>query len=243
MKRRILPAAVAAAFVAVVGIANPANADTVSLPYGGTATLTIPDVTMSADQGCIEHYGTFSTTHIDYWNVDINVTGPSTWPPSDYLFGTGPSSQIVALTLCPSMDGPGTYTATGLVTVEDPYSWDQLNALVTDTYTISRPTPPPPPPPPPAPAPTYADVTGKVTNKPVARGVKFTFKSNALPSGATLRNTLKWKVVADGRTKASFSQGPSNIRTKTVRFAARSGKHVVKVLRNGRVVKTVRFRA
>jgi hypothetical protein len=225
-------AAPVAAFVAVVGLAAPASADTVALPYGGTATLTIPDVTLTPGGSCISHYGTFSTTHIDYWNVDVTANGPTTWPASDYLYGTGPATRIVELTLCPSFDGPGLYTAGGLMTVEDPASYNQLEVLITDQFTISNP----------APAPlVYADVTGKVSSKAVTRGVKLTFKSNALPSGATQRKALSWTVIADRKVKSSFTQPASNIRTKTLRFKARTGKHVIKVLRNGKVTKTIRL--
>jgi hypothetical protein len=232
-----------AAFVALLGLAGPATADSATLPYGGTATLTIPDVTLAGTGPCVSHYGTFSISHPDYWNVDITANGPTTWPATDYLYGTGPGSRVVELILCPSTDGPGLYTATGLVTVEDPYSYNQQQVFVSDQFVISRPAPPAPAPAPPAPAPVYADVTGSVSSKMVTRGVKLTFKTNALPAGATQRNPLAWKVVADGKVKKSFTQTASNIRSTTLRYSADTGKHVVKVLRNGTVVKTVRFRA
>lgn len=233
----------ATAFVtslAVLGMAGPASADTFALPYGGTATLTIPDVTLPAS-GCINHYGTFSTTTPDYWNIDVDYTGPTTWSTSDYLYGTGPQSgRIVEFVMCASSDGPGVYTAGGLMTVESPYTYDQREVIVSDQFVVAH-TPPPPPPPPPAPpappTPVYADVSGTVVKKPLDSGVRLRFRSNAIPAGATVRNALKWKITYDGRTK-KVTQGPNELDTLNLRF--KSGRHAIKVFRNGtRVLTTV----
>src|SRR5919107_1211743 len=99
-------AVTAAALVAQVGLGASASADTVALPYGGTATLTIPDVTLPLS-GCIHHYGSFSTNHVDSWDADIDYSGPSTFPVGDYVYGFGPGSQVVDFLLCAGSDAPG----------------------------------------------------------------------------------------------------------------------------------------
>lgn len=226
----------AAAIVAQVGLAAPASADTVALPYGGTATLTVPDVTLPLS-GCITHYGSFSITHTAYWNVDIEYTGPTTYPVGDYLYGTGPQSdRVVEFLMCASSDQPGVYTARGLVTVEDPNAYNQLEAFVTDQFVVAHATPPPPPPP----APVYSDVTGTVAKKMITDGVKFTFKSKPTPSGTVTGDPLKWVVKYDGRRK-KITQGPAEVDKLTLRF--KQGKHVVKVFRNGAKVMTATVRA
>lgn len=216
------------------GLAAPASADTVSLPYGGTATLTIPDVTLTPGGNCVSHLGSFSITHVDYWNVDITANGPTTWPATEYLYGTGPQNRIVELQLCPTFDGPGTYTASGLVTVEDPYSYNQMEVLISDQFVISHPAPPPPPPPP-----AYSDVTGKVTSKMIPKGVRLTFKAAATPAGTLMGKPLRWMVKYDGRTKR-ITQNASETDILKLRFSG--GRHVVKVFRNGSKVKTVTVR-
>ena len=236
-------AVLAAAVVPLVGLAAPASADTVVLPYGGTATLTIPDVTLPASGTCIHHYGSLTVAgHAYSWNFDVTANGPSTWPASDYLYGTGPQTRIVDLVLCPSTDLPGLYTASGLFEVEDA-DWNTREVFLSDQFTISRPAPPPPPPPapvPPQPAPVYADVTGTVTKKPLASGVRLTFRSNAIPAGSTLRNRLTWKVTFDGRTKR-VTQGANERDRLTLKFT-KKGRHVIKVFRNGRRVLTTSVR-
>jgi hypothetical protein len=235
MKKLVVLSATVAALTA--GFAAPASADTVSLPYGGTATLTIPDVTLTPGGNCVSHLGTFSISHVDYWNVDITANGPTTWPATEYLYGTGPQSRIVELQLCPSFDGPGLYTASGLVTVEDPYSYNQQEVLISDQFVISHPAPPPPPPPPPAPV--YTDVSGTVASKKISKGVKLTFRSAATPAGTLTGKPLRWMVKYDGRTKR-ITQSASETDTLKLRFSG--GRHIVKIFRNGSKIKTLTVR-
>jgi hypothetical protein len=96
---------------------------------------------------------------------------------------------------------------------------------------VPAPTPTPVPIPAPIPAPVYSDVTGTVTKKPLASGVRLDFRSNAVPAGTTVRKFLQWKVTYDGRTKL-VTQGPSEQRTLTL-SKFKKGRHVVKVFRNG----------
>ncbi|MGF9756521.1 hypothetical protein AAII07_15065, partial [Microvirga sp. 0TCS3.31] len=140
-------AVLATAFVPLIGLAAPASADTVALPYGGTATLTIPDVVLTPGGSCINHYGSLVVAgHAYGWNFDVTANGPSTWPASDYLYGTGPQTRIVDFILCPSTDKPGTYTASGLFEVRDA-DYNYLEVVLSDQFVISNPAPPPPPPP------------------------------------------------------------------------------------------------
>lgn len=241
--KKILAAASAAA-VAVLGMAVPATADTTALPYGGTATLTIPDVTLNPTGGCVSHYGSLSVSHLYDWDVDITANGPSTWPASDFLYGDGPQTRIVELLLCPTFDKPGTYTASGLMSVYDD-DYNTAEALISDQFVISAPAPPVvptpvPPTPTQVPAPTVAPVTGKVQHKMTAKGVQFTFKSNATPAGLRTGKSLVWKVTYDNRTR-TIRQGPSKVSTMTLNFP-QGGRHVVKVFRNGTRVKTVTVR-
>jgi hypothetical protein len=208
MKKTI--AVLAAALVPVLGVFAPATADTISLPYGGTATLTIPDVTLTPGGGCVNHYGTFSTTHVDYWNIDITANGPTTWPATDYLYGTGPQSRVVDLLLCPSFDSAGTYTASGLMTVEDPNSVNQQEVLISDQFVISNPAPPPPPP---APAPAPLPVQNVEGSKPIvkksaARGkFRVTLKTLATAAGYQTGAAFKWTVVINGKVVKKVVQG------------------------------------
>ena len=227
----------AALVITMLGLSAPAQADTASLPYGASATLTVPDVTLP-QSGCVNVYGTFTMNHSDYWNADIAYSGPTSYPVSDYLYGTGPSSQILSFYMCASSDGPGVYTATALVTVEDPSSYNQLQGFVTDQFTVSHYTPPPAPPAPPAP-PVYTDVTGSVAKRALATGVKFIFRSDATPAGTLTGSPLKWKVSYDGKNKR-VAQGPSEKDVVALRFASGTGRHVIKVYRNGvKVLRTV----
>ncbi len=198
----------AAAFVPLLGLAAPASADTIALPYGGSATLTIPDVTLTPGGTCVSHYGTFSTTHVDYWNVDITANGPTTWPATDYLYGTGPQTRVVDLTLCPSLDGPGLYTASGLMTVEDPYSYNQQEVFVTDQFVISHPAPPPPPPP--APPLPVQDVTGAkpdVNKYQNLRKFGVTLTTNATSAGYQVGAGYRWTVLINGKGVKELVQG------------------------------------
>lgn len=132
--------------------------------------------------------------------------------------------------------------------VEDPYSYNQLEVLISDQFTISNPAPPPAPVPVPVPAPVpappaTADVTGTVSSKGVTNGVKLAFKSAALPVGTVVGKRLSWTVLVDRKIRKSFSQGPSAIRNLKVTSPDRSGRHVVKILRNGKAFKTFRYTA
>lgn len=235
----LLVVALALALAPTVAVAPSAHA------RYGSGSFTVKNA-QHLSSGCYYHpYAVnLNITGASYWDVDIRILAPNgSIADLNYISGTGSGAASFPeeTFLCSSLDAPGTYKITGKVTTYDYYYGQIAEAqMIPASFQVLAYTPPAPPPPPPAPV--YADVTGSVSHKMVTRGVKFTFKSDALPPGATLRNALKWKVVAEGRVRASFTQGPSNIRTKTIRFAAGTGRHVVKVLRHGIRVKTVSFR-
>ena len=83
-------------------------------------------------------------------------------------------------------------------------------------------------------------MTGTVAKKLITRGVRFTFRSKAIPAGTVMGDKLKWVVKYDGRTKR-IAQGPSEVDRLTLRFD--SGRHVVKVFRDGARVTTATVRA
>ena len=107
--------------------------------------------------------------------------------------------------------------------------------VISDQFVISHPAPPPPPPP----APVYSDVTGTVTKKAISNGVKFRFKTAPIPAGTLAGKQLRWVIKYDGRTKR-ITQGPSKVDALPLRFD--SGRHIVKVFRNGTRVSTVTVR-
>lgn len=75
------------------------------------------------------------------------------------------------------------------------------------------------------------------------RGVKLTFATKALPAGTVAGQKVTWTVLLDGKIRKTLSQGPTSKQSVKVSSPARSGQHVVKVLRNGKAMKTVTYRA
>ncbi len=232
-----------AAMLMQLAFAGPASADTVTLPHGGTATLIIPDVTLAPEDTCVNHYGSLTVTSVYDWDIDITANGPSTSPASDYLDGEGSQTRVVDLLLCPSLDQPGVYTASGLLSVYDA-SDIASEVLLSDQFVINDPMMTVPPTVLPVLTPVVtSDVTGTVTRKKVTNGVRLAFRSDALPAGTVAGDTLTWTVLVDRKVRKTFSQGPDAVRKLKIASSDRSGRHVVKVLRNGRVVKSVTYRA
>lgn len=228
-----------------------AGPSTVAARYG-TGTFTVGNVQL-LEYGCFYHpYSAnlnlgYETTE---WDVDIRITAPNgSIFEFDYGYGYGGGVRTLTgeMFFCSSLDTPGTYTVTGVLeTYEGTYDYTPTAQTMTpvqfQVLPYVAPTPPPPPVPP-APVITYADVTGSVNSKAITRGIKLTFKSKALPTGAVVGKRLSWKVLIDGKTRKSFTQGPSSIRSVQFTSPARSGRHKVKVLRNGKVSKTFYYRA
>lgn len=258
---KILSKVAAALAVALVLAFAPSSA--IAMPAAsaryGAGSFTVANTTLLS-YGCFYHPYTVNlgVTGASYWDVDVRVLAPNgSVFEMDYLYGTGSGSASFPedMFFCSSLDPAGTYTITGTVTTYD-YYYDEIAAtpLTSSAFTVSpyvapapTPTPVPVPAPAPVPAPTttapvFADVSGTVSKKLINRGVKFTFRAKALPSGTTLRKKLTWTIVSDGKFK-TITQGPSSTKSLTMRFPGRSGKHLVKVLRNGKLATKVTVRA
>ncbi len=89
------------------------------------------------------------------------------------------------------------------------------------------------------PASGVANVTGSYTKEKDGRQVKVFLTSDAQPANTTLGNKLVWKVKVDGNVKLRAEQGFSDYDKFKHKFAANSGKHTVKILKNGTLVKTI----
>ena len=85
-------------------------------------------------------------------------------------------------------------------------------------------------------------MTGRVTSKAIPRGLKLTFATAALPAGTVLGDKLRWTVLLDEGPQ-ELHAGAEHAPNPQDRAAERQRQAVVKVLRNGRLAKTVRFRA
>ncbi|WP_457207569.1 hypothetical protein [Nocardioides sp. P5_C9_2] len=254
-----------AVVLALVLAPSAAFADQGAEAKYGTGSFTVKSLTLPAQYGCFYHPYTVNLTlgwETTDWSLDVRITAPNGTifdEASASEFGTvgGTRSLSGEIFFCSSQTAPGTYTMTGVLDTYEGASdyTPTAQSLAPMQFTVSpyvAPTPPPPPAPAPVPAPApapapapvvYADVTGKVSSKAITDGAKLTFKSNALPSGATQRKALTWTVIADGKIKKTFTQQASNARNVTVRFKNKTGKHVINVLRNGKVAKTVRVTA
>jgi hypothetical protein len=97
-----------------------------------------------------------------------------------------------------------------------------------------------------APAPVVtrpADVTGSssVTRTSLrhAERVRVDLTSNAQPAGTSLAHRLDWKIVADGAIAFRTNQAFSDHDIWVARFHKHTGKHVVKVLANGKLVRKI----
>lgn len=255
--KKILSALVLALLVALVPTGAFANPSGANARYG-TGSFTVSSLTLPAQYGCFYHPYTanlslgYETTD---WYLDVRITAPNgtihdTGYASEYDTVGGTRSLAGEIFFCSSQTTPGTYTITGVLNTYEgasDYTATPQN-LTPATFTVSpyvAPTPPPPPAPAPAPAPapvTFVDVKGTVSKQAVTRGVTFTFKSQPLPAGTQVRNTLKWTIIKDGKV-SSFTQRPGTKRVKTYTFSRGSGVHKLKVLRNGKVATKVTVRA
>ena len=229
----------------------------------GTGSITANNLTFPAQYGCLYHPYTvnlslgYETTD---WYLDVRITAPN-----GTLYDTGYASEwdtvggsrtlTGEIFFCASQTTPGTYTITGVLNTYEgasDYTATPQN-LTPAQFTVSpyvAPTPPPPPPPAPTPTPTpapappaTADVTGSVSGTKINNGIKLTFKSKALPAGTVVGKRLAWTVLVDSKIRKTFSQGPSAIRTLKFTSRDHSGSHKVKILRNGRALKTFYYRA
>ena len=82
-------------------------------------------------------------------------------------------------------------------------------------------------------------MTGSYTSEKDGRKVTIVLTSNAQPPDTTLGTKLEWKIKVDGKTKLKAQQGFSDYDKFKHKFANNSGKHEVKILKAGVLVKTI----
>lgn len=247
--------------LALMLIPATAHAKPIERKYGSGA-ITVAAAALK-EYGCFYHPYSATVTigpETTNWFASLDVIAPNGSVHSKKVTGISSAPGVVtvagAVFLCSTLDANkvGTWTITGMIhSTNIGGSGVAESPLTPATFVLSpyaAPAPPAPVPTTPAEpvastpaAPVYADVSGSASSKAVSKGVKLTLKSNAIPTGATVGKNLTWTVIADGKIKKTITQGASKITTVTLKFKARSGMHLVKVLRNGKVAKTVRVRA
>ena len=84
-----------------------------------------------------------------------------------------------------------------------------------------------------------ANVTGSYTFEKDGRHVDIFLTSNAQPPNTTLGTKLVWKIKVDGNVKLRAEQGFSDYDKFKHTFTANSGKHSIKILKNGTLVKEI----
>ena len=90
---------------------------------------------------------------------------------------------------------------------------------------------------------TIANVDGTATTTLRTHGVRIDLRSEAQPAHTVLGAKLDWKVKVDGHVKARITQGFGDHDVVRQHFTTGSGRHVVKVIKNGVMVQrtVVRF--
>lgn len=229
-------------------VASAATPSSVSMRYG-TGTFTVGNAQLLSS-GCFYHPYTVNL-NVGYettdWDVDVRIMAPNgSIADLNFITGVGVGTGALAeeFFICSSLDQSGTYTITGtLNTYEGTYDFTPTKQALVPVQFQVLPYVAPLPPAPPVVAPITADVAGTVTSSNVTRGVKLNFATKALPAGTVMGNKVTWTVLLDGKIRKTLSQGPSARQSVKVTSPARSGQHVVKVLRDGKAVKTVKYRA
>ena len=86
---------------------------------------------------------------------------------------------------------------------------------------------------------TIRDVHGTSSVVVRSHGVRVHLRSEAQPANTVIGKTLKWRVRVDGRVVFRASQGFSAHDVVRQHFADGSGKHKIKVFKNGHRVRRV----
>lgn len=207
--------------VAPTAVASAATTSgTFTTPGGSFAT----QPAQLRDYGCFYHpyTVTFETDPMgDGWSLEVRVLAPNgTIFDSASKIGTlgaAYGSFKEEMFFCSSLDVPGTYTITGTVTSY--YGGGSRNWPMTPLSFEVLPVP-------------KVDVTGTVKKRSVDRGARFTFRSQPLPVGTVQGRGLLWKVVYDGRVRR-VRQNADERDVVTLKFPRGSGKHRIKIWRNG----------
>ncbi|GAA1918987.1 hypothetical protein [Nocardioides hwasunensis] len=223
----LLMSALALALVPTGATASQPTGSMTARTGAGSFTVA-PTLTLPAED-CVDHYYDLHLTigeDTDDWYVDVTVLAPDGsivgGYESDTYNDTGAQLLDDYVTLCSGDDDPGAYRIVGdLYTTNDDSPTYVKQALTPSGFTVVA-----------APV-TYVDVAGTVSKKLVRRGVELTFKADKVPASTTVRTPLRWSVVVDGRL-TSFTQKPGATKRKKYVFAQGSGRHRIKVLRNGK---------
>jgi hypothetical protein len=239
--------------LSVIGI-TAASASATPIPYiGGDVSITVADVQYNGSGACqstpvtITVSATDEYAYYDY-TYDATYTGPTTV--ADYASGYGAWSGTFAKSflICPNYDQPGAYNATLSVTFYD-YNYNIVSvATASDAFTVTAYTPPTPPAPPAPPAPpvvtpSIANVQGYLdVSRFNSHRVALTTYTAGQPTNTTAGAPVMWKIKADNRLKAAYTQGFDASRTTKVNFPAHSGTHKVRVYMNGSLAKTITVR-
>ena len=159
------------------------------------------------------------------WGISIRVLAPDgTLADIASKLGSNWTRGTVAedILLCSSLDQPGTYTLTGFITT---WPGDVDTVFPSLTFEV-LPVP-------------VADVTGTVAKRATADGAKLIFRSAPTPAGYVQGSRLTWKITYDGRAKR-IAQYAGERDVLRLTFRPGTGKHVIRVYRNGaRVLKMV----
>ena len=92
-------------------------------------------------------------------------------------------------------------------------------------------------------APAVVDVTAKSTVTKSTRKVRIVLVSNKLAANTVQGKKVHWTVSVDGKVAARYTQGAGERDVFVARFAKKSGKHVITLTKNGKVVRSVKARA
>ena len=90
-----------------------------------------------------------------------------------------------------------------------------------------------------APAPTVVDVDGTESVLVRPHSVRIDLRSDAKPENSVLGERLAWKITVDGKVEFRTRQGFDDHDIVRQHFADGSGRHVLKVFKNGELVRKV----
>jgi hypothetical protein len=197
--------------------------------YVVSGSFTVTNAVMK--DGCfyhpyVIHFETTPTT--DLWAVEVRVLGPDgTLQDGELKSGSGWAGGKFAgeVFLCEGIDPAGTYTLTGKVsTLGD--EGDRETTMTPATFQVYP----------------LVDVSGTVATKKIIRGARFIFRTPAQPVNTGVGDPVRWRVTFDGKTKR-VTQGWGQRYVWRKQFPKGSGRHVMRVYHNEKLVKVVRARA
>lgn len=221
------------ALMVVCGFAAaPAVADVTPYPmptYEVSGSFTVGNAVMK--DGCFYHpyVVNFTTTPTTaYWAVSVRVLAPDgTVMDIASKSGSGWAGGKYAeeVLLCESMDPSGTYTLTGKIsTTGEEGARDTV--MTPATFEVFP----------------LVDVTGKVLTKKIINGVRLIFRTPKQPPNTGVGDPARWLVTFDGRTKKVTQRWDAKYVWRK-QFPEGSGRHLLRVYLNSKLVRVLRVRA